>query len=595
MSTLKKFSFNLAQQKCSSLRKEILLACEKYGGHLSSNLGMVELTYMLCDHFDPFHNDIVFDVGHQTYAYKLLTGRTLDHLREYQGTAPFSCRAESSADRNDNGHSGDALPTGIGIALTKKNTNDSSATIVVVGDASLKNGLAQEALEVLGQHKELKNFILIVNSNAMAIKECNDIRSKNIVKIREEMISYRSNAILNHKYNSKNWTKYLKDKQEKLSKQYHFDNRYSLYGLSYLGPYEGHDLIGLNIAFNRVKKEMKKGPVVLEIMTRKGMGFSPAESDRLGIYHGVKKDLNTEENYYTFSTTKRELLFSLMKRDEKAFLITPAMETNSFLTDIFRAYPNRCLDVGIAEEDAVAIGSGLALKDYHPVIDIYSTFLQRAIDEVIENISRQNLSATFLLERASLVGEDGSSHHGIYDVSLLRGVPNKVIYMPYDQKSFRYLFDHAIFQKGKAVFIRLSKEKEIQFTSYTPSLPLTYLEKKKEHSTLLLAVGPLGLEALEKTTCKADKALLVTLDPTSLPELKKYKTIRLYDPYSTKDGVSLNIESLLFAMNYQGRYERKTLEREFVPFGSLDDLYKHCHLTIQDAIEFFEKGDDIND
>lgn len=593
MKTNKRFHLNSAQKECASLREKILFGCYQNGGHLSSNLGMVETTYSLLEAFDPYENDILFDVGHQTYAYKLLTGRSLEHLRQYQGIAPFSLRKESKADKYDNGHSGDSLPTALGMSLAKHLKGEESATIVVVGDASLNNGLAQEALSLLSEHKELDNFLLIVNSNAMAIKESKDSRLTMLAQIRDEMIAYRLSDEGQKLYSEENWSKYLEEKQAKLLRDYPLTERFQMYGLTYLGPFEGHDLLGLNIAFKKAKKVMKKGPVILEIMTKKGMGYLPSEEDHIGLFHGVKKGF-AKENADTFSIYKKDILLSLMKREQDLYLLTPAMETSSSLTEIFTAYPQRTLDVGIAEEDAMAVASGLALKGFHPVVDIYSTFLQRCMDEVIENFSRQNLTGTFLLERASLVGEDGSSHQGIFDVPLLRAVPNARLYMPYDRESLQDLLTMSTKEKKHLDFIRLSKENRVSSTDLKMALPISYLQKENQSKVLYLAVGVMGYQALSRLTLPGDKGILVDLNPQEMISLYPYEQIYFYDPYSNENGVSLNLQKILFKMQYQGQYKAKTLSEKFYDFGPLDKVYEANGVSVEDALCFFneEKKDD---
>lgn len=588
MKQKERFSLATAKKECVSLREKILLACYENGGHLSSNLGMVETTYMLLKNFDPFADDILFDVGHQTYPYKLLTGRSLSRLRQYQGTAPFSYRKESKADKYDNGHSGDSLPTGIGMALSKRLRNDTHPTVVIVGDASLENGLAQEALELLSKHKELKHFLLIVNSNSMAIKESTDDRALRLAKIRDEMISYRERCEQEGSYTYKEWKRYLKAKQKDLLMTDSLEDRFLPYGLRYLGPWEGHDLLGLNIAFQQSRKEMEKGPVIMEIMTKKGMGYAPSEEDKIGIYHGVKKGFSQEETI-TFSAWKQKTLMDLMSQDETLYLLTPAMETSSSLTQLFQQFPKRTLDVGIAEENAVAVASGLALKGYYPIIDIYSTFLQRSMDEVIENFSRQELSSTFLLERASLVGEDGSSHQGIFDVALLRAVPSCEIYMPFDKDSLAQLLKLCTSEKHGLRFIRMSKEPSIPSHAADFQLPVSYLVRDEKNTTLYLATGVMGYQALSACTLPGDKGLLVTLNPQEINDFKRYKKIYFYDPYSTTEGASLNLQSLLFRQGYQGEYHALTLRQEFYAFGSLSDVYRAYHMTPEDANAFFQE------
>ena len=570
---------------CTKLREEIYQAVLKNGGHLSSNLGVIELTYSLVKKFDPFSNDYLFDVGHQTYAFKLLTGRKLDTLREINGVAPFSSRKESKADRYDNGHSGDSISTAIGMAISKKLKGDESYTICIIGDSSLNNGLALEALSVLGRRKDLTRFILVVNTNSMAIKENDDRRSLLMKRFKEKKMSELSSL----DYSKVDENKYVNDsimESLEFSKTAHTFEHYNELGLNYMGPYNGHDLLLLDHVLEDAKKKSEEGPLVLEILTVKGHGLKAAEDDHLGYYHGVKADLLSEKKT-TFSTLKEELLNQILSKSKKSYLITPAMETNSCLNSLFNKYPDCTLDVGIGEEDAIAIASGLALKGYFPYIDIYSTFLQRGIDETIENISRQRLSVCYLLERASLVGEDGESHHGIYDVSLLRGIPNKRVYQPFDETSLEYLLLNKAEEKETAVFIRLSKEEEIEKSSVSITLPLTYI-KKEDNDTLVLAVGPLGYQLLKELEIKADKAMLVEILSSDLSCLLKYKNIYFYDPYSIEKGTCSHLKEFLFDYRYKGEFNYLTLKNEFVTFGKNKDLYDSLGMSVKDAIKYLK-------
>lgn len=565
-------------KQANEIRQKIIDAVYKNGGHLTSNLGVVELSMALVSSFDPVKDDILFDVGHQSYAYKILTGRNLDNLRQINGISPFTLRSESNTDKYDSGHSGDSLATAIGMAMAKKQDENESYTVVVIGDASFKNGLSQETMDVLSNRIELKNIILIINRNGMAIQKEFDSLSLQDDRIREERISYRENHI--EEYDEESYIAYVKKIREDSIVQGKYQN------LSYLGKVEGHDMFALEEALEEAKKQSHSKPVVLEVLTRKGFGNKKFEDDEKGYFHGVNPGFAKEDIKSDFAHEKENILLEMMDKDEDIYVLTPAMETSSSLTRVFEKYPSRTLDVGIAEECSLTIASGLALKGKKPVIDIYSTFFQRTVDQLFMNLSRQELSSLFLLERSSLVGGDGSSHHGIFDVAFLRSVPNVISYMPYDQNSLVCLMKEKGFQDKKSVFIRFPKEKMPCFDMPFEYDDIRFLYKAHE-KTLILSVGPKGLELMQRTIdLPCDKALVISLLSFDVKELLSYDSIIYYDPYSIEEGTSDILKGKLFENGYKGSYQSLTLEKKFYTFGKNDDIEKHSHIDVDSALEF---------
>lgn len=572
------------QKKCKDaekIRKKIIDAVYVNGGHLSSNLGVVELTQALVSSFDTVKDDILFDVGHQSYAYKILTGRDLTRIRQIDGVSPFTLRSESPNDKHDSGHSGDALPTGIGMALAKELEGINTYTVIVIGDASFKNGLTQEAIDVLANRTKLKNVIVIINKNGMAIQKEWDKESLDDDVIREDRISYRENHI--HEYDENSYIAYVK----KIREDSIDENKYP--GLTYLGKVEGHDPYALQEAFESAKEYSYSHPVILEVLTRKGYGKKEYENDEIGFYHGVNPGFIKDDTSTDFAYEKENILLNMMEKDKDIFVLTPAMETSSSLLRVFEKYPKRCLDVGIAEECSLVVSSGLSLKGKKPVIDIYSTFLQRGIDQLIMNLSRQDCTVMFLLERCSFVGGDGSSHHGIFDVALLRSVPNVLCYMPYDKTSLDYLMNNKGFQVNRSIFIRFPKEK-MPITS----LPFDYQDicflHKGQEKTLLLSVGPKGLYLLEDLADIAcDKALILSLLSFDVKDLLSYDTILFYDPYSIEEGTTSYLKEKLFESGFKGNCHSLTLEKKFYPYGQNSDIEKENGMDLESAKSFVKK------
>ena len=577
-------SMSLSEKKklASSLRTQIIEAVKQNGGHLSSNLGIIETSIELVSCFDCYIDSILFDVGHQTYAYKILTGRDISQIRKYKGIGPFSLRAESPYDKYDNGHSGDALPTAIGMAIADSTIDDKSYKVVVVGDASFDNGLSQESLRILGERKNLKNLILLVNKNGMAIKKMKDDDSLKDDVLRENWFKEREDF----KGDEISWEKIIETRLEVTKKE---NNIYSIHGLNYLGKVDGHDFISLKYAFGKAKKETLNGPVVIEILTRKGMGLEEAEKDEIGLYHSLSSQ-NKDSRDLDYSKAKSELIMSLMKKDENVYVLTPAMELNSGLYDIFKSYSERTIDVGIAEEAAVTIASGLALRGKKCIIDIYSTFFQRTIDETLMNISRQSLSVLFLIDRASLVGPDGASHHGIFDVSLIRSIPNSKVYMPVDSSSLRYIFENHAFQDGKSVFFRFPKENMVKDLNLNLTKPYIFLNENSKSDVLHIAIGPKGYNALLNDESNADKLLLIDLLLDDVDFMKDYNEIKLVDPYSIDEGTSSYLKSKLTELGFKGRFSSLTLPKRFITFGDNSYLYEECNLSDENIHDFLTES-----
>lgn len=582
----------------SDLRNDILTNAEIYGGHLSSNLGSVELTIGLLRHFDPYKDDILFDVGHQTYAYKLLTGRTLKGLRQYKGTNPFSDPDSSPADKFRNGHASTAISVAYGMALSKSLNGDETATLAVVGDASIVSGLSMEALGLLASEKKTR-LIIVLNDNGMSIGKDVSFLGKQFQKIRNSLFYFRSSNFLGrwmarHKWSWKLFLK-LRDLKDTIRRLTIAPTIFETMGLKYIGPFDGHDFESLDLAFRKAKTLSKQGPVVVHIVTKKGYGYGPAMQDEKGIFHGVPKRFDEErpleEN--SFTNLKAKLLLSKMEEDKKAFLITPAMVYGSHLEEIFERFPERTLDVGICEENAVTMASGLALKGHRPIVDIYSTFLQRSYDQVMEDIARERIATLFLVERAGLVGEDGESHQGLYDVAFLKSIPDVRIYLPYDERSLHRIFEGRYFDQNLPTFLRLPKD-------LPQSIPVTEDEalfvdfaKKGTSADLLLATGPNGARLITLAgELNCDKALLLDLVPGEekwLSLLSSYRRVFFYDSYSTAQGTAESLGNAIAHFGLPIECRSFSFSRKFVTHGDRASLYRENSLLPEQVLETIRK------
>lgn len=577
----------------SDIRSDILSVAYQNGGHLSPNLGVVELTLSLLKNFDPYKDDILFDVGHQTYAYKILTGRSLKDLRKFGGEPPFSDPDRSPADKYRNGHASTAISVAYGMALAKALKKDGSYTIALVGDSSLASGISMEALGLLATDRKTK-LIVVINDNGMSIGKDVSFMGREFQRLRNSRFYFRTSKLLSRIMSKTRTTQklflWMRSVKDRLRQMVLKPTVFESMGLKYIGPFSGHDFDELDLAFSKAKSLVENGPVVVHVITKKGYGYPPAMKDEKGTFHGVNShfDEEKEEGKDNFDYYKKEFLLRKMEEDHKAFVICPAMVYGSDLEEVYRTYPERTIDVGIAEENAVTMASGIALQGYHPVIDIYSTFLQRSYDEVFEDIAREKCPNLFYVERSGLVGEDGPSHQGIYDVSFLRTIPDCQVYMPYDKDSFLRLSSGLWFKKNVPTFIRLTKD--APFNDHGP------VEKEEGYDVvtketgkkLVLAIGPNGMALLEKVKEMAvDCLLLLDLLPSdSLLDrlnLLSYEDIVLYDCYSTPEGTSDTLGRYLLSHGYKGRFLPLTLPKDFVVHGSVKDLYSHLGMDVPTA------------
>lgn len=580
----------------SDIRADILSSTLKNGGHLSSNLGTVELTMSLLRHFDPLKDDILFDVGHQTYTYKILTGRSLDHLRKTGGEPPFSDRFSSVFDKYNNGHAASSISVAYGIARAKRLKGDDSYTICVIGDSSLVSGLSMEALNVISEDKKTK-LIIVLNDNGMAIGHNVGYLSKRFIRLRNSRLYFRTASRLGSAMSKSKltWKAFLRLRSLKDHLRRFFINPtvFESMSIKYEGPIDGHDFSSLDLAMVKAKKNLQSGPVVIHILTKKGYGYPPAMEDEVGKFHGVSPDFDNttmmKRPTLDFVTLKSLYLLDFMKREPTAFVITPAMERGSGLENVFSLYPERSADVGIAEEHAVTMAAGLALKGMKPIVDIYSTFLQRSYDEILEDISRNKVDTVFIVERAGLVGEDGASHHGIYDVAMCASIPYAKCYMPYGKRSMARLFKEHFFNETGPSFFRLCKDLPIEeenIQRHTSVVDLVSFSQDRKN--LLLAIGPRGYEFLERMDGNYTKMMLLNLLP-SYEELNSIKAfecenIFIYDPYSTDGGSVRRISEILLSHGFRGKFGFKAFRNDFVTFGQTEDLFRMEKMDIDSAI-----------
>ena len=438
------------------IREKILDVVGQNGGHLSSSLGAVEIAMALAEVFDPMKDRIVWDVGHQAYAWKILTeagrgGKSFDTIRKLDGVSPFPNPAESAADAAVAGHAGVSISVAAGLAAARDARDSDEHVVAVVGDGALVNGTSFEALNNLAA--ATKKLIVILNDNEMSISR----PAGSFVKLLGRLITnVRYNRVKTAAENAGHKLKltFLRGIYhgiESRIKSWFLGNAYfEQFGLRYVGPVDGHNLEQLKDAFT-VAKEYKRS-VIVHVVTKKGKGYAPAEKDPTG-YHGIGPHQVplTSRSAGTWSDAFGDALIEAARTDERIVALTAGMKDGTGLEGFARAYPARFFDVGIAEGHMVAFAAGLAAGGRRPVVAIYSTFLQRAIDQVMHDVCIANLPVVFCVDRAGAVGADGVTHQGLYDIAMLRTFPNLTICQPKDAEDLKTLLDEALKRNGPTV------------------------------------------------------------------------------------------------------------------------------------------------
>ncbi len=436
------------EQVSDELRQYILYAAGQSGGHFGANLGVIELTVALHYCFNTPNDRLVWDVGHQAYPHKVLTGRReqITTIRAKDGLAAFPTREESEFDTFGVGHSSTAISAGLGMALASRYQKSLREVVAIVGDGAMTAGMAFEAMnDAVAHHADL---IVVLNDNDMSISCSTGGFAKHLAAIWEKgqsvHIDENGDAFIQSHPDCWDYNSRLHQSATDAA-----DNLFKAIGFDYFGPFDGHDVKQLANVFDALKK--RKGPRLIHIYTVKGKGFAPAEAEQIK-YHAIGK-VNAAQSTSKapkYADVFGQWLCDQAELDNKLLAITPAMCEGSGMVEFAKAYPERYFDVAIAEQHAVTLAAGMACEGLKPVVAIYSTFLQRGYDQLIHDVALQNLDVTFGIDRAGLVGEDGPTHAGAYDYAYMRTVPNMVIMAPKDENECRQMLHTAYLYKGPA-------------------------------------------------------------------------------------------------------------------------------------------------
>ena len=455
---IKSCSFEELNELAGDIREFLIQSISKTGGHLSSNLGIVELTLALHYVFDSPKDKFIFDVGHQSYVHKMLTGRLKDfsNLRQYKGIAGFQKRGESVHDPWEAGHSSTSLSAALGMAVARDLDGSHFHILPIIGDGALSGGMAMEALNQIGS--EQRNMIIIFNDNNMSISKNVGAMDEAFTRLRTSRSYTHLKDDLKHSLSTTRLGSNVLDTMKRVKNAVK-DNIVdtSIFGefnIDYLGPVDGHNIKNLVKVLKIAKQH--EGPIVLHVITQKGKGYSFAEHDEEGAWHGVSQfDPKTGQSlaknppqHKSWSEVISATVLDLAHDNQDIVAITPAMKSGSKLQKFFETYPQRSFDCGIAEEHAMTFAAGLAAAGKRPFISVYSSFLQRAYDQIHHDVARMKLPVVIGIDRCGLVGEDGETHHGVFDIAMLRPIPNMILAQPKDSEEAQNLI-YSAFQQNQ--------------------------------------------------------------------------------------------------------------------------------------------------
>jgi 1-deoxy-D-xylulose-5-phosphate synthase len=609
---LKKMSTDDMEDFAKEIRQFLIEKLSVTGGHLAPNLGVVELTIILHKLFESPKDKFIWDVGHQSYVHKIITGRAgqFNTLKQHRGLSGFPKRSESKHDVWETGHSSTSLSAAMGMATARDLKGDDDTIVAIIGDGALTGGMALEALNHIGHEK--KDLIVILNDNEMSIAP-NVGALHNILgrlrtagkykKAKEELEGLIKKLPAGGKLAST--AERLKDAVKYLFVSGVF---FEELGFTYLGPVDGHDFEDLEENIRFAKKT--KGPVLVHVLTQKGRGYKPAESDAIGVWHGpgpykiesgdfIKK-ANSGPSY---SKVASETFSKIARKDNRIVVLTPAMTVGSKLEKFGEEFPDRLFDVGIAEQHATTMAAGLATQDMKPVLSIYSTFLQRGYDQVVHDVTRQNLNVFFAVDRAGLVGADGETHQGVFDIAFLRHLPNMVILNPKDENELQHLVYTAYqydkgpiavrFPRGNGVGVKMDETlKEIEIGSWEE------LEEGKD--AVILTFGPTMIQLARNAidTLRKQGMNVRLVNARSIKPLDEEYLIDLFEkkvPILTiEEGILQGgFGSAVLEYAHDKGYHNAIIDRMgipdmFVEHGSVSELLQEIHLTSEEAVKRIE-------
>lgn len=604
---LRKLSISDLKTVCDELRQYIIRVLADNPGHFASSLGTVELTVALHYVFNTPQDKIVWDVGHQAYSHKILTGRkeTFKTLRKFKGISGFPHPQESEYDAFISGHASTSISAALGMSVASSLKNENRHVIAVIGDGSMTGGLSFEGLNNASSNPN--NILIILNDNKMAIDNnvggisrhlVNITTSQTYNKIRYKIFRGLKKIHLVDEENKGIILRFNNSLKALLTRQH---NLFEGFSIRYFGPVDGHDIQGLVRILNDIKD--LKGPKLLHIHTVKGKGFKPAEESATEWHAPGKFDPVTGERIIVHALNEPQLyqevfghtLLELAKENKKIVGITPAMPTGCSMNIMMKEMPDRVFDVGIAEAHAVTFSAGLAKEGMTPFCNIYSSFSQRAYDQIIHDAALQKLDMVICLDRAGLVGEDGPTHHGAFDLAFLRCIPNLTVASPVNEHALRNLM-YTASQPGAGVFVIRYPRGRGELTNWRNPMEILPVGKGKKlkdgEKTAVLSIGPIGYiarKAIEMAENEGsppvahyDMIYLKPIDEGLLHDVaRKYDTIITIENGVIKGGLGSAVLEFLADNGYKNSVKRLGIQDVFVEHGSIPELYKRCGLDAE--------------
>ncbi|PKR86024.1 1-deoxy-D-xylulose-5-phosphate synthase [Heyndrickxia camelliae] len=605
---LKNMNIDQLKDFSEEIRHFLIEKISKTGGHIGPNLGVVELTIALHKCFNSPTDKILWDVGHQSYVHKILTGRAdqFDTLRQFKGLSGFPKMAESEHDVWETGHSSTSLSAAMGMAIARDIKGEKSFIVPVIGDGALTGGMALEALNHIGH--EQKDIIVVLNDNEMSIAPNVGALHNVLGRLRtagkyrwakDELESFlKKIPAVGGKLAAT--AERIKDSLKYLVVSGIF---FEELGFTYLGPVDGHNFEALFENFQYAKKT--KGPILLHVITKKGKGYKPAENDTIGTWHGTGqykietgdfiKPVNAPP---AWSKLVSDTVLKLAKKDKRIVAITPAMPVGSKLEKFAEQLPDRMYDVGIAEQHAATVAAGLATQKMKPFLAIYSTFLQRAYDQVVHDICRQNLNVFIGIDRAGLVGADGETHQGVFDIAFLRHIPNIVIMMPKDENEGQHMVNTAIKYDGGPIAMRYPRGNGIgvPLDEDLRQIPIGTWEVLREGTdAAILTFGtsiPMAMEAANRLQKQGYSVKVVNARFIKPLDEKMLKGILDQNmPILTIEEAVLQGGFGSFVMEFahnHGYYhsviDRMGIPDQFIEHGNVDKLLEEIGFTAENAV-----------
>ena len=594
---IKKLNIDELDALCDEIRELMIDTVSKNGGHLASNLGAVELTVAMHKVFNSPSDQFIFDVGHQCYTHKILTGRkdSFSTLRTEGGISGFTRPCESNHDIFSSGHSSTSISAAIGLAKAKTLNGDKGKVIAVIGDGALTGGLAYEALNNAGN--EHNNLIVILNDNNMSISDNVGSMAKNLNHIRISPKYFTFKSKIQHALSrvpkiGAQVQRFITITNTKIRKRLYHSTVFEDLGFRYYGPIDGHDLESLIDVLTVAKAH--NNSVLVHVNTLKGKGYEFAEKNP-SKFHGIGKfdietgePLSSGENY---SSVFGDYLCELAKKDKRICAITAAMSTGTGLVDFSYKYPERFFDVGIAEEHAVTFSSGLAKNGMIPFFAVYSTFLQRSYDQLVHDVAMQDLKVIFGIDRAGFVGEDGESHQGVFDTAYLMSVPNLSVFAPSSFDELREMMYQAAYRENHAVAIRYPRGgqgKIIDGYKYERADFDTFGDTNAEKCVVSFGREFLNIyDALGEldNTFAIKLNRIKPINPNVLELLKNVKTVYFFEEGIKSGGVGECFGSMLAESDVTAKFRHICIEDEFIKQASVDSQLKKYRLDKESIID----------